>query len=1491
MIERWVAGLALAVMAGLMSPAPAIAGTCTAVAANLLPPGTNDANGMPLSPPIGDWYQIAAQCSPTCTTFRIQIPDCVPPCARGLLEWWAHAPAGCTSSTTTNPNDTLDCPCKPDGRVCIYARTSPTPTGGMVTPVHVTFIDSSPAFDDTPVLGGQAPACSLVSVTTTTVAASTTSTTLLGGGVPDFAFVAARVPVTGITNRGVTAAAPLDFPIFGRLPGFLNTAVNDAAGRQPNGLATFNAVDVATGDFNGDGLDDLATIGADGSGNRLVVFMSEGDGTFAFPLVGNLGTLVPTALAAADRDLDGRSDIAVAGQDCSGGPCVDAVLSIDGRFFDDFPGGVPTVNGTTVQRVTLAGPIGPPVAIQFGRFNADAIDDLVIAEAGTPGGFAVSLSDVTGTYGALVESAAGGNITAPAPRAIATGQSNVDVGGGSTDADIDIAVTLRNGTVAVIENGGGGTFPGPASTLAAGTSPAGVVLTDVSGDGTADVIAVNQGSGTVSTFVANSAGAGYQAGVSSGVGTNPISLATFEFNGDGKVDLAVVNGSAGASGSLSVLTGNAAGSFTPFVQFSSTSLLPVFAPTSVAAGRLDAISVTDDLAVANGTSGTFPNIPGGMTFLDAGLNYTPVVVRTFTAVSLAANLDGNGGTNDVAVIDQSTGVVFVLLNVAANSPPTVTALSIDDLFTASPATPTSATTFRDALTGLTDLAITDVSTPTNAGGVGQLIVGVNDGTGLFRDLGAFRQFIATPGATNILSGDFNGDGADDLVYIDFLSNFAAVTLNDGSNFFLTPQFRETGGFIPVSAAIADVNDDDNLDLVVAHQGSLLDHNQSVVTVLLGDGTGRLIPTGQLIQVPSSVLSITGGLSDLDASGIRRVVDFNHDGLPDFAVVSSRGAMDAFDGGYTPTVTLLLNRPDSPGTFTVSQPVPLIDDTATPPSLKLDDMAGGPGIVSGRNGDAGGSSLGQGGANYVLAVGDFNADGSPDLVVTGTQVPVFDFDGDGIPDPGAGVSPNLRAAIYLFGNDTASTVRVSRPIRRYTQPALPGVFDVGDTFVGCVTGNFDAFANKVPDVVHLSINGNLWIDGNATSVLNHAPIVNIDRHDLNAPFPGGGRKEIITSGQATSIPVTATDTDGDAVSFRLVPTPTGETPPSFVTLSDNGNGTAAVDIASADVNRGPAAITFRIAVEATDQPAGGGGRLPLTGRAYFTLVVNPNSPPTCGGSPSLRAAAQLVCDDGEPCTQDGCVEGQGCVFPLRTGAASASCICDRALPAACASDPLPKALRKLFQRACTLLRKAAATSKPKKAKSIVKHAAPLLKKTLATARSRKTKLSAGCKQDLAAFFTEAKQRADQVLRGGPPPTIPSTTTTTSSTTSTTVASRSTTSLTSTTSTTSTTNTLPCPASVTLGIRMAVNPASGRTSQLTWKVPLFGASCLTVPTIQVFDVATREPITPVLFGNTSHAESYAQDAISGSPVARMTLTNGTVGQLGGEREAVYAVLTWP
>jgi hypothetical protein len=49
--------------------------------------------------------------------------------------------------------------------------------------------------------------------------------------------------------------------------------------------------------------------------------------------------------------------------------------------------------------------------------------------------------------------------------------------------------------------------------------------------------------------------------------------------------------------------------------------------------------------------------------------------------------------------------------------------------------------------------------------------------------------------------------------------------------------------------------------------------------------------------------------------------------------------------------------------------------------------------------------------------------------------------------------------------------------------------------------------------------------------------------------------------------------------------------------------------------------FRIAVEATDAGSSGpGGRLPLIGREYFTLVVQPNTPPTIGSIPNQSVEA-------------------------------------------------------------------------------------------------------------------------------------------------------------------------------------------------------------------------------------------------------------------------------
>lgn len=1027
----------------------------------------------------------------------------------------------------------------------------------------------------------------------------------------DFAFVG-RDQTLAVKNA---ADSTLGFSVFSRGVtgdaggGVLNTVINQASGLQANGFTSWSAVDVAVGDFNADARLDIASVSQDfgSEQSRLTVFFGLGDGTFGLPQ--NFATVddLPTAMAAADIDLDGRTDLAVAQTDFG---VNDSVFVVSGLTLAT--GATDTFNGTYASSGVNPFALG----VSIGRLNDDSFADIAVSYSGAFSFDTLQSDDVSGVIadftGPMVDAGVtfsfpttAGNplltlfATPIAPRSIAIQTGNL-IDSISLDADLDVMVATSGG-IEIVENqspaGSLGTpvafaIPAVGSPLPAGTNPVGVVAPDVNGDNVFDVIALNQGSGTVTTYIALATPAGgYDVPRTSVVGANPIALAPMDFNGDNRVDLVVSNAdpSGSATGRVTLLTGNGLGVFT------SAGTLTGGVPVGVAVGKIDQRSQTDDVVVADYFF--------GVSYFSAAAGYSTIPIPAFSNTSLTTAFDGTA-LNDVVLIEQNFGIVFVLLN-PGSSNLQVGTIVIADVFSTDGffEIPTSATSFRGA-NGQNNLAWSDVLAPTNTTGVGQIVVGLNNGSGVFRDLFQFRQFVATPGITNISGGDFNNDGIEDLAYIDFNSNFAAVALNDTTDFFLSPRFRETGGFQPVSAAVGDFNDDDNLDMAVLNIGAVNQANQSLVSIMLGSGDGQLRPTGALLQVPNIGVSIVGGLQDTDAQGLGRSanlnlgrqVDFNFDGYPDLAVMSTAGGRGSTANSPTPTVSLLLNREDAPGNFTVEDPVELVDDT-TGAGVVLNPLpAQG---FSGRPGTF------QGGANYLMSVGDYNADGSPDLVVSGAT----------------GTAPGtFRSTIYLFGNQTARTVRVARPLRgggNYggTSPIL----NAGDSFVGTATGEFRPLLNILPDTLHISVNGNVWIDENQTSVLNHAPVLTIQRSDLNAPRPGGGRKVIITAGQSANIPVTATDVDrsastgaGDSVKFALAATPSGVQPPSFVTVRDNGNNTATVQVASADINRGPGNATFRIAVEGTDLAnVAAGGRLPLRGRTYFTLVVQPNRPPVVG----------------------------------------------------------------------------------------------------------------------------------------------------------------------------------------------------------------------------------------------------------------------------------------
>jgi hypothetical protein len=316
----------------------------------------------------------------------------------------------------------------------------------------------------------------------------------------DTAYSAVPQSIPGLTNNGVTGASAIT--------GYLNTTLNDGAGVLANGLGTFNAVDVAVGDFNADGLLDIIAATNDSGIGQITLFVGLGDGTFGLPLP-LLTFDLPFSLAAADIDLDGITDLAV-GEASS-------VETFSGFFF--------LTGVLTGFDVILPNSSGTPVsAVAFARINDDPLQDIVAANQGTasvdvfgtdPLAFTYSLGIATTVpTSGLIGTTILGLFAVPAPRAISSGIANVvDTVSGTVDADIDIFVATTAG-IEILENQtpSGGVIPvfaGAPVVLAAGTGPVGAIAVDVNNDNVIDVISLNRGSGTVTVNLGNAGTAGY----------------------------------------------------------------------------------------------------------------------------------------------------------------------------------------------------------------------------------------------------------------------------------------------------------------------------------------------------------------------------------------------------------------------------------------------------------------------------------------------------------------------------------------------------------------------------------------------------------------------------------------------------------------------------------------------------------------------------------------------------------------------------------------------------------------------------------------------------------------------------------------------------------------------------------------------------------------------------------------------------------------------
>jgi len=903
---------------------------------------------------------------------------------------------------------------------------------------------------------------------------------------------------------------------------------------------------VAVGDFNGDGIPDLA-VSAGGPNSPLVILLGNANGTYTTVPGPSIFTYSFGPIVVADFNGDGKQDMAALNANSD---TVTILLGNGDGTFNVAPSS-PAVGSNAKQ-------------IAVGDFNGDGIPDLAVT-TGSSSSLNILLGNGDGTFTAATSSP----VASSSPFSIVVGDFN-------GDGKLDLAVSdTYNDTISIFLGNGDGTFAA-ATTLHSGSNGSPIAAADFTGDGKLDLAVGVAGaagaSDSVTILSGNSDGtfnaASFAQAASAG---NISSVQVGDFNADGIPDLELTDSN---TGTFTVLLGTGSGSFT--ATSSSVAAVPNF-QLFPAVADLNGDGRTD-LVIANFGSDTvlvYLTEPTETAAATANITLTGVGQHLVDA-SYAGDGDYNSsisGTTPLWGVPPATATALTMTSggapVTSVAPGSVVTLTAIVKAGANPVTAGQVNFCDASASECTDTHLLGTVALNSSGTAAfKFVPGagvhsykaefVQDGYGLRSSSSAATLTVGpapSPVYSDLAAISVSGGFPGDYSLTATVAGYGGTAPPTGNISFLDTSFGNTSlataplgtstaglgwllsqtpaaGNPPVSEVTGDFNGDGIPDLALLWTNS---SGTGAVTILFGKGDGTFTagPTTQGSVAGQSYSGMIAG-------------DFNGDGKLDLALLNYSYSISV--GSEVSTVTTFLGNGD--GTFAVSQP-----------SLVFNQGPGGGDYIQGSmvaadfNGDGKldlavvGDYVSQGGVTILLGNGDGTFQAIPtkfepnqgfNVIATG------DFNGDGIPDLVAANYFSPGGATILLGNGDGTFTATATPLAVDTFPSSIVVGDfngdgkldlafgytgAAEVYLGNGDGTFNQASGSPVNGAGLSLKAG---DFNHDGKLDLAGIDNYnDRIDL---FLGAGdgtftvttTTPVVSQASPGPFAIVAADFNGDGV---------------------------------------------------------------------------------------------------------------------------------------------------------------------------------------------------------------------------------------------------------------------------------------------------------------------------------------------------------------------------